>query len=131
MPVLGNLVHTNYHILLHLLEIAFFAQRHVTFYRSLVTNGNSHSHIPPPANSPIMPTRLGQKEPKTHPKKINFKFIQTTKTQKTSRGMPKFAICSLTKSLQSTDIRVFSNGPNTQTCDSQTSGLRDGIGPED
>ena len=104
---------------------------HVTFYLSLVTNGNSHSHRPPPAKSPIMPTRLVQKEPKTHPKNIKLIIHPNDKDPNTSRGMPKFAICSLTKSLQSIDIRVFSNGPNTQTCDSQTSGLRDGIGPED
>ena len=48
-----------------------------------------------------------------------------------SRDMPKSAIRSLTRSLQTTRKGVFRNGTHRQTDDSQTLQLRDLIGSDD
>ena len=63
----------------------------------------------PPANSPMMHSRLVCKEARPR-KLLNAKNHQENKNPKMSRGMPIFALRSWIRSLQSTRKRVFRDG---------------------
>ena len=71
---------------------------------------------PPPANSPIMHSRLFCKDPKNHRIFDNAKNPQNGKNTKMSRGIPILAIRSSTRSLPSTGKQVFRNGTTSVHC---------------
>ena len=74
---------------------------HVTSNLSLMPTATATDK--PPANSPILLSRLVCKDPKTEENFKTKKIIE----KKMSRGMPVLAIRSLTRSLQSTGSGFF------------------------
>ena len=92
---------------------------------SLNTDLTPTATDPPPANSPIMHSRLVHKDKKP---KINAKPKKSWKWRETKLcdARPILPKGPLTRSLQSTGRWVFRNGT---THDRPTSRLRDSIGP--
>ena len=67
---------------------------HVTCHLSLTPTASDTD--PPPANSPILQSKLVCKDPKTHFFLQNAKDSENRQKTEISRGMPILAICSST-----------------------------------
>ena len=85
----------------------------VTCHLSLMATATAKD--PPPANSPIMNSRLVCKDPKTQKQFKHKKSLRRQKLEKQIRGMPILSICSSIGCFQSTGEWGFGNSTDRRT----------------